>query len=203
MVKLRSKLIRLSFNMNTNLLYAVGRKDSQEKLLESRILKKDQEFEADELTYNFKTKRPLSRILLQSRMQGYCTVSLQSFLKMEHQIFRRSTYSTCDADTPHFYINLPKARVYPGKKIISGPGNLVLEGIPFPLVNSIRIFSPYKQKKQHQELLIPRIWRREAQRVIHLTDGGYYFAISDYFDLTLKGKHLFKWDMDGYSTNKL
>ena len=58
----------------------------------------------------------------------------------------KSTYSTCDADTPHFYINLPKAKVYPGEKIISGPGNLVVEGIPLPLVYSFWFFSGSDKK---------------------------------------------------------
>ena len=70
----------------------------------------------------------------------------------------KSTYSTCDADTPHFYINLPKAKVYPGEKIISGPGNLVLEGIPLPLVIPFGYF-PVTTKKAASGLIVPTDWR--------------------------------------------
>jgi len=97
----------------------------------------------------------------------------------------KSTYSTCDADTPHFYINLPRARVYPGKKIISGPGNLVVEGIPLPLIIPFGFF-PIQTKKAASGLIIPR-YGEERTRGFSLTDGGYYFAISDYFDLQVKG----------------
>ena len=97
----------------------------------------------------------------------------------------KSTYSTCDADTPHFYINLPKAKVYPGKKIVSGPGNLVLEGIPLPLAIPFGFF-PIQTKKAASGLIIPR-YGEERERGYSLTDGGYYFAISNYFDLSVKG----------------
>ncbi len=97
----------------------------------------------------------------------------------------RSTYSTCDAELPHFYINLPKAKIYPGEKIISGPGYLVLEGIPLPAVLPFGFF-PIQTKKAASGILMPRIGQ-EQERGFSLTDGGYYFAISDYFDLSLKG----------------
>jgi len=82
----------------------------------------------------------------------------------------RSTYSTCDADTPHFYINLPKARVYPGKKIISGPGNLVLEGIPLPLIIPFGFF-PIQTKRASSGLIIPRYGEEVARGFLLLKEG--------------------------------
>ena len=41
MVKLRSKPIRLSFNMKTNLLFAIGRKDTTGKIIGKPVLKKE------------------------------------------------------------------------------------------------------------------------------------------------------------------
>ncbi len=102
---------------------------------------------------------------------------------------------------PHFYINLPKAKVYPGKKIISGPGNLVLEGIPLPLALPFGFF-PIQTKKAASGILIPKVGQ-EQLRGYTLTDGGYYFAISDYFDLALKGKHLYKWNLDGLQPRQI
>lgn len=173
-------------NMKTNLLYAIGRKDTSGKVIGKPVFKEGaQEFEADELTYNFKTRKALIKNIVTKQEDGLLHSQFTKLLEDGTSNISRSTYSTCDADTPHFYINLPRARVYPGEKIISGPGNLVLEGIPLPLAIPFGYF-PVNTKKAASGILFPKIGQ-ENRRGYSLTEGGYYFAINDYFDLTLKG----------------
>jgi lipopolysaccharide export system protein LptA len=174
------------FNMETNLLFAIGIKDTTGKINGKPVFKEGtQEIQADELTYNFKTKRAISKNIVTKQDQGLLHSQFTKLLEDGTSNIAKSTYSTCDADTPHFYINLPKARVYPGKKIISGPGNLVLEGIPLPLVIPFGYF-PIQTKKAASGILIPRIGE-ERLRGYSLTEGGYYFAINNYYDLLFKG----------------
>jgi len=174
------------FNMKTNLLFAAGRIDSTGKIAGKPAFKEGSNaFDADELTYNFKTRKAYIKNIVTKQEDGLLHSQFTKLLEDGTSNISKSTYSTCDADTPHFYINLPKARVYPGKKIISGPGNLVLEGIPLPLFIPFGFF-PIQTKKAASGILVPRIGQ-ENQRGYSLTDGGYYFAINDYFDLTLKG----------------
>ena len=174
------------FDMRTNLLFAAGRRDSTGRLTGTPVFKEGaQEFEADELTYNFKTRKALIKNIITKQDDGLLHSAFTKLLEDGTSNISKSTYSTCDADTPHFYINLPKARVYPGQKIISGPGNLVLEGIPLPLVIPFGYF-PIQTKRAASGLIFPRIGE-ERLRGYSLTEGGYYFAINDYFDLTLKG----------------
>jgi hypothetical protein len=174
------------FNMKTNLLFAIGRKDTTGKISGKPVFKEGtQEFEADELTYNFKTRKALVKNIITKQEDGILHSALTKLQEDGTSSISRSTYSTCDADTPHFYVNLPKAKVYPGKKIISGPGNLVVEGIPLPLFIPFGYF-PVQTKRAASGLLIPR-FGQEQERGYSLTEGGYYFAVSDYFDLALKG----------------
>jgi hypothetical protein len=174
------------FNMKTNLLFAAGRPDTTGKIIGMPVFKEgEQSFEAEELTYNFKTTKAFIRNIVTKQEDGLLHSQYTKMLEDGTSNISKSTYSTCDADTPHFYINLPKARVYPGKKIISGPGNLVMEGIPLPLVIPFGFF-PIQTKKAASGILVPRIGQ-ENQRGYSLTEGGYYFAINNYFDLTLKG----------------
>jgi hypothetical protein len=176
----------IHINMKTNLLYAIGRKDTTGKVIGKPVFKEgSQEIEADELTYNFKTTRAIARNIITRQEDGLLHSQFTKLLEDGTSNISKSTYSTCEADTPHFYINLPKARVYPGKKIISGPGNLVLEGIPLPLFIPFGYF-PVQTKKAASGLIIPRIGQ-ERERGYSLTEGGYYFAVSDYFDLAIKG----------------
>ena len=111
------------FNMKTNLLFAAGRMDTTGKIAGKPVFKEgSQEFEADELTYNFKTRKALIKNIITKQEDGLLHSAFTKLLEDGTSNISKSTYSTCDADTPHFYINLPKAKVYPGKKIISGPG---------------------------------------------------------------------------------
>jgi hypothetical protein len=173
------------FDMNTSLLFAAGIEDTS-GVVQGKPDFKDgsQQFTADELTYNFKTHKALIKNIVTKQESGLLHSQFTKLLEDGTSNISRSTYSTCDLDTPHFYINLPRARVYPGKKIVSGPGNLVLEGIPLPLVIPFGYF-PIETKKAASGLIFPRIGQ-ENNRGYSLTEGGYYFAISDYFDLALK-----------------
>lgn len=173
-------------DMNANTLYAVGRKDTSGTVKGSPVFKEgEQEIAADSLLYNFKSKRAIASNIVTKQDQGLLRSKVTKLLEDGTSNIAKSTYSTCDAPVPHFYINLPRAKVYPGEKIVSGPGNLVLEGIPLPLFLPFAYF-PIQTKSAASGILIPRIGQ-EAQRGYSLTDGGYYFAINNYFDLTVRG----------------
>jgi hypothetical protein len=176
----------IAFNMKTNLLFAIGRRDTTGKIVGKPAFKEGtQEFACDELTYNFKTRKALIKNIITKQESGLLHSAFTKLLEDGTSNISKSTYSTCDADTPHFYINLPRAKIYPGKKIVSGPGNLVLEGIPLPLVIPFA-YIPIQTKKAASGILIPR-FGEERLRGYSLTDGGYYFAISNFIDLSVKG----------------
>jgi hypothetical protein len=174
------------FNMATSTVYAAAGKDTTAKG-EGKPVFKDgsQEYKCDSLIYDFVTKKAIAYNIVTKQDEGLLRSSVTKLLGDGTSNIGRSTYSTCDAEHPHFYVNLTRAKVYPGKKIVSGPGYLVLEGIPLPLALPFGFF-PIQTKKAASGILIPKIGQ-EQLRGYNLTDGGYYFAISDYFDLALRG----------------
>jgi hypothetical protein len=174
------------FDMLANTVFAAGRTDSTGKVIGSPVFKQgSQEIESDSLLYNYLTRKAIAYKIVTQQDEGVLHSEVTKLLDDGTSNISRSTYSTCDAEHPHFYINLPKAKIYPGQKIISGPGYLVLEGIPLPAVLPFGFF-PIQTKKAASGILMPRIGQ-EQERGFSLTDGGYYFAISDYYDLSLKG----------------
>lgn len=199
------------FNMASSTVYASSRKDSTAKAAllntppanvpaskesaaanaagksDGKPVFKDgsQEYKCDSLTYNFVTKKAVAYNITTKQDEGLLRSSVTKLLEDGTSNIGRSTYSTCDAEHPHFYISLSKAKVYPGKKIVSGPGYLVLEGIPLPVALPFGYF-PVQTKRAASGIIIPKIGQ-EQLRGYNLTDGGYYFAINDYFDLALKG----------------
>ena len=172
-------------DLNTSEVFARGRIDSTGTLVDKPVFKDgDEEFEADELTYNFKTEK--------ARIKNIVTEEEGGFL--HSQITKRQTdgslhvsgskYTTCDAPEPHFYVSLPRAKVIPEEKIVSGPAYLVLEDIPLPLVLPFGYFPV--QQEYSSGILMPK-YGEENNRGYFLKDLGYYFAINDYFDLQFTG----------------
>ena len=174
------------FDMVASTVFATGRTDTTGKVTGKPVFKQGtQEIESDSLFYNFVTRKAVAYKIVTKQEEGLLRSQVTKLLEDGTSNIAKSTYSTCDADPPHFYIKLPKAKIYPGKKIISGPGYLVLEGIPLPVALPFGFF-PIQTKKAASGILIPRVGQEQA-RGYNLTEGGYYFAISDYFDLALRG----------------
>jgi hypothetical protein len=174
------------FNTVNNQIFAVGIRDTSGNVTGRPHFKSgSDEFDADTLRYNFKSGKAIIKNIVTKQQEGLLHSEITKLLEDGTSNIYNSTYSTCDADTPHFYIALKKAKVYPGEKIISGPGNLVLEGIPLPVYLPFGYF-PIQTKPAASGIIIPKP-HYESGRGYALTDGGYYFAISDYFDLTLRG----------------
>ena len=176
----------IEFNMETNQVFATGIRDTSGTITGKPVLEIGSDiYNADTLTYNFRTGQAVVKVIVTEQEDGLLRSRVAKMLADGTTNIFRSTYSTCDADTPHFYINLPRAKVYPGKKIISGPGNLVLEGIPLPLFLPFGYF-PIQTKRAASGIIMPKPHYEEG-RGYALTDGGYYFALNNYFDLTVKG----------------
>jgi len=174
------------FDMLKNTVFATGKADTTGKISGKPVFKQgSQEIKSDSLLYNFVSRKAIAYKIVTQQDEGMLHSEVTKLLEDGTSNIAKSTYSTCDADNPHFYIRLPKAKIYPGKKIISGPGYLVLEGIPLPAVIPFGFF-PIQTKKAASGILMPRVGH-EQERGYNLTEGGYYFAISDYFDLALRG----------------
>jgi lipopolysaccharide assembly outer membrane protein LptD (OstA) len=172
-------------DMETGSVYATGRPDSTGVMKGLPVYKDgSEEFESKELTYNFKSKKGVIRNVTTEQEGGF----LQSLTTKRHEDgtlhVNRSKFTTCDAEEPHFYLALPKAKVYPGEKIVSGPAYMVMADIPLPLILPFGFF-PVQQRRA-SGIVMPK-YGQEARRGYFLSNGGYYFALSDYFDLKLTG----------------
>ena len=91
----------------------------------------------DTITYNIGSKK--------AKIKGVATQEGDGWLignnvkKMDDNTIhiQDGKYTTCDqTDHPHFYLAMTKAKVIPGKKVVTGPAYLVLEDVPiyFPLL---------------------------------------------------------------------
>ncbi len=171
------------FDMANNVVMATSLTDSSGESTGKPVFKQGNEtFESDTLRYNFKTKKGLIKGVFTKQGEGYLHSNQTKRLDNGHIHMKGGKYTTCDAEHPHFYIGLTKAIAIPEEKIISGPAYLVMEDIPLPLILPFGFFPNTIERSSG--LLIPT-YGNEESRGLYLRNGGWYFALSDYFDLNV------------------
>ncbi|MCX7862592.1 MAG: putative LPS assembly protein LptD [Bacteroidales bacterium] len=196
------KAYYIEIDLNNNEAYATGKKDSLGNLTEKpEFADGADEFQAASIRYNFNTKRGIITEVTTEQSGGYLHASRTKKLENDHICLTQGRYTTCNLEHPHFYITLTKAKVIPDDKIVSGPAYLVVEDIPVPLGIPFGFFP--NKKKGKSGIIIPEYGEEEV-RGFFLKNGGYYFAINDYMDLSILGEAYTKgsWGITGISNYK-
>ncbi|MEI6140793.1 MAG: putative LPS assembly protein LptD [Mariniphaga sp.] len=183
-IELKAAYIEL--NRDSNLIYAVGKPDSTGAITGKPVFKQgDQEFEADEVHYNFKTKKGIVTGVVTEQEGGFVHSGRTKLINDSTYCLRNGKYTTCDAEHPHFWLEMTKAKVLSNKKIVTGPAYLVIEDLPLYFVFIPFGFFP-NSPKYSSGFLMPS-YGDEINRGFFLRDFGYYFAVNDYFDASVKG----------------
>jgi len=172
-------------DLATSSIYATSLTDSAGKKTGRPSFKQgDQTFRADTMRYNFKTKKGFIKGVLTEQEGGFLHSETTKRLENENICLSNGKYTTCNADHPHFYIRLREAILTKNKKIYFKKANLYLSDVPTPAWIPFG-FLP-NNKKFTSGVIFPE-YGEEASRGFFLRKGGYYFALSDYFDLSLTG----------------
>ena len=182
-IDLKAGIIIIDYKKNT--LFAKGIKDSTGYTQRPVFKQGNEESEQDSMIYNFKSKRALI-YGLKTKQGEMFTYGEKTKRVNDSTIFiRKIRFTTSEKDNPDYYITTDKAKLVPGKKIIVGTSNLVLADVPTPLFLPFAYFP--MTETSVSGFLIPAFDTGSSSRGIGFQNGGYYFAISDYLDLTLQG----------------
>lgn len=192
----------ISLSLDSSLVHASGRPDSTGAIQGKPLFKQgEDEYEPDRISYNFKTRKAfISNVytqegegFMQSR-EGKCDSSGVMYVQ-------NGKYTTCDAEHPHFYVSLTRAKMHPGKNVIFGPAYLVVEDVPLPLAIPYGFF-PFSSS--YKSGFIMPTYGDETTRGFYLRDGGYYFAINDKVDLKVLGEFYTKgsWGLSAQTNYK-
>ena len=190
----------ISMNMDSSVVHATGSVDTTGVVVGLPIfMDGGTPYESDRMTYNFKTKKGFINNVYTQQGDGFLMGGKAK--KDSSNVFysQDGMYTTCDAEHPHFYIKLTRAKVRPKKDVVSGPLYLVVEDVPLPLALPFGYF-PFTDS--YSSGFIMPSYGDETERGFYLRDGGYYFAISDKFDLRLTGEIFTKgsWGVNAAST---
>lgn len=178
----------IEFDWENNVVSAGRILDSVGKPTQTPIFRQgSDEVKPDSLRYNFDTKKAL---IWNSRSEQNDMNVFSKATKKEND----SIYFIKDAkvttskniDDPEYYIRVRTGKFIPKNKIIAGPSNLYIYDVPTPIFLPFAYF-PLSEDR-NSGFLFPTIGQNN-NRGYFLQNGGYYFAPSDYFDLTLLGDY--------------
>ena len=186
------KAENIDINWNTSILNAVGVPDTADttgKKFRGQpdLIDSGEEYHGSRVAYNFKTKK--GKI-------NYGKTEIEKGLYYGEEIKRVSTdilfvgdgkYTTCDLEHPHYYFGSPEMKVVVKDKVVARPVYLYLSDVPvFALP-----FGIFPSERGRRSGLIAPAYGESGARGRYLTHLGYYWAMNDYMDLSLRG--------DGYT----
>ena len=175
-------------NYEKNEIYAGRIKDSLGEYSQFPIFKQGQdEVRPDSLRYNMDSKKA---IIFNSRTEESGLNIISDKTKKENDsvyYMNRAKFTTSkNIDDPEYYFLLRKAKVIPGKKIITGPTNMYIANVPTPIGLPFAYF-PISNKRSYG-IIFPSFGEQNT-RGYFIQNGGYYLPINDNLDLTLLGDY--------------
>ena len=176
----------LEFDLNTNVVTAKGLPDSTGRLQGTpNFTQGETKFEAEEMSYNFQTKKGIIRKVWTEESGGY--IHGDKIKRMEDNTIhiKSGGFTTCNLkDHPHYQFRFNKAKIIPNDMIVTGPVFVTIQDVPLPIGLPFAIFP--NSKGQKSGLIIPT-YGESANRGFYLENGGYYWAINEHYDLQLLG----------------
>jgi hypothetical protein len=180
---LKAGFVEIDFDRSE--LYATFQLDSLGKEIGKPVFKEDDKsFTSKEMRYNFETEKGLIKGVITQEGEGYIHGTTVKRLSGNIINVKSGSYTTCSAEHPHFEMRFNKAKVIPDKKIVTGPAYLVVEDVPLPVAIPFGLFPIFKGRTSG--VIFPT-YGESKERGFFLENGGYYFGLSDYFDLKILG----------------
>lgn len=172
----------MELDMENKIVYATHGYDKDSNRIGMPKFESDAEsFTAASLRYNMETKKGYIEEVRVKQDEIYLDMAVSKRQSNGEIHFRQGKFTTCDQLEPHYHFQLSRAVMIPNKRIVSGPMNLYIKGIPTPLGLPFAII-PQQQKRKHG-IIFPRI-APSSQWGFGVQDFGYYIPINEKIQTT-------------------
>lgn len=183
-INLKSENIEIDWEENT--LHAIGVEKENGEIRGAPIFQEgDDIYDAEEIQYNFKTRKAIVTGFRTQEGEGFVLSERAKKAEGDNYYVQNGIYTTCNLPHPHYGIRAGKIKMVGNKQIVTGPFNLEISEVPTPIGFPFALVP--LPKKRASGLIIPA-YGETRERGFFLRDGGYYWAISDYMDLTVLGE---------------
>ncbi|MGE5679602.1 MAG: putative LPS assembly protein LptD [Bacillota bacterium] len=196
--ELKSANIGVDFQLNQ--IQATGAVDTSDtaktKIKGTPVMSENGEiYEGNKLTYNFKTQRGIISGAKNKAEGGLYQGSKVKKITPDAYFIKDGTYTTCDAETSHYFFYSKEMKVITNEQIIGRWIWLYIGGVPFPVPLPFGVFP--NQTGRRSGLIAPA-YGQSADWGQYFSHFGYFWAISDYMDVNLISDIYFR---GGYNLN--
>lgn len=174
----------IAYDQSTQIIKAFGGTDTALGVLNKPKLTQGQsESTSDTIYFNMKTQRGLTKNTFYK--EGEMFVNAERFKKIDKDVGfgYRTTFTTCNLDTPHFAFRAKKIKIINNKIAVSGPANIEFEGVPMPIYLPFGIFP--LNRGRHSGLLPPQ-FASSQDFGLGLEGLGYYKVLNENWDVTVR-----------------
>lgn len=185
-IELKSGIIVLDYEKDE--VYAGRLKDSTGKYIQFPYFKQGESIiEPDSIRFNIKTKK--AQIWNAKTKQGEMNI-LAEVSKRENDsviFFKNARFTTStNTENPEYYFRSYRSKLVPKKKFVTGLTHMYIADVPTPIGVPFAFFP--MTDKNTSGIIIPTPGQNN-DRGYFLQNGGYYFALSDYYDLAILGDY--------------
>ncbi|GEQ86471.1 organic solvent tolerance protein OstA [Patiriisocius marinistellae] len=184
-VRIDAGLIILDYNKNE--IYAKGIDSAGNYSQRPVFTQGANKVEPDSIKYNYDSEKAL---VYNSRGEesGFRYIAETTKKVNDSVIFLRNVKFTTskNIEDPEYYFYTRRAKFVPKKKIVTGLTNMYIADVPTPIGLPFAYFPLTEDRTSG--FIIPTIGENN-NRGFFFQNGGYYLALSEYFDLTLQGDY--------------
>jgi lipopolysaccharide assembly outer membrane protein LptD (OstA) len=185
-IELKAGIIVMNYEKDE--VYAGRIKDSTGTYTQLPVFKQGSNVvEPDSIRFNTKTQKAL---IWNSRTdQGEFRVKAEITKKENDSVYflKKARFTTSkDIENPEYYFQTNKIKLVPKQKVVTGLTNMVIADVPTPIAIPFAFF-PMTETSQ-SGLIVPTFQDTQRQGY-SLQNGGYYLALSDYYDLAIMGDY--------------
>ncbi|MGV6828456.1 MAG: putative LPS assembly protein LptD [Flavobacteriales bacterium] len=184
-IKIEAGYIILDYSKNE--MYAKGIDSAGSYSQKPIFTQATNRVEPDSIRFNFDTEKALIYNSY-TEQNGFNVISEVTKKENDSVIYLKNVKFTTSTniEDPEYYFYTRKAKFVPKKKIVTGLTNMYIADVPTPLGLPFAYFPLTEDRKSG--FIIPT-FGEESRRGFFFQNGGYYFAVSDYLDLTLLGDY--------------
>lgn len=175
-------------NYDKTEVYAGRIKDSLGQYIQAPKFKQaDQLIEPDSIRFNYKTKRAIIRNSYSDQSENHIKAAMVKKENDSTYFLKHGIITTADdIDDPDYFILVRKAKFVPKKKIVAGTSNMYIANVPTPIALP---FAYYPMVDSRTSGVLFPTFGEINDRGYYLQNGGYYFAVNDFFDLSVTGDY--------------
>lgn len=140
-----------------------------------------QEINAHSIRYNFDTEKGYIEEMSIQQDEIFLYMGIAKRHPNEEIHFKEGRFTTCNLPEPHYHFQLSKAVMIPEERIVTGPMNLWVKGVPTPLGLPFSVIP--QQKERTHGIIFPQMVPLSVYG-FGVQNLGYYFPINDRIQTT-------------------